>query len=323
MFQKIINLIPDGYSSISSQFAYLVKKELIAVNTVNVRQQPGTTTKTLYQVSKGELVGATTGRIYKAKGGSTVWIEINDANNTTGWVSGMLVEVKDEDAQAVLETIINYDRATYNNLVIAAGLLAKAEKQGIKVDSQKAKVQAIFTGLQKRQDELASQSWAKITYSAISSSLISFVERIAEKTGLGLVITLSALAITAIKVIVVASISVAITVAVIRYLQTNRDESVQQFDESKKAVSEILNKLSPEDKETLVTEINEQLEDAYKQGKYTQFWKSYGSFFKAGAFVLLGGLLVIKGIPYIQKQMQNNQNSQNNNQPQYNPNGRF
>lgn len=313
MFQKIINQIPEGLTTIPPQFSHLVKKEIEAVSDVNVRVEPGISTKVLYQVKKGLDVGTTTGRIFKAKGGTTVWIEISDASNNKGWVSAMLVQVKNNDAQGILDTIVNYDRATINNLVVAIGLLVKAEKAGINVTKEKQQIAQLLTSVKKRQNDLSSQSWIKITWGAVSDSLKKFVNKLAGYVGIGEPVTLSVATVVAIKFIIAATIGAAITVTVIKYLQTSNVQAKLEFDTSKKAIKEILDKLSPEEKQVLTDEVNKQLEDAYNAGKHNQFWNTYGGLLKSGLWLIAGGFLVLKGVPFMVKQFQKVNQPQNQN----------
>lgn len=307
MFDQLINQVPAGLHSIPSNFAHLVAKVLIAISEANVRNAPGTSSTVLLTAKKGDIVGTTTGRVYKFDNGTTVWIEVKTPLNKLAWVSAKVVSVQQTDdlkdqAKKLIDTIIETDRATYNNIVVANALLVRAEKSGKNITAEKSSLYALTGSWQKRQKEIAEASWLKVTYNSITSGLKSFAQKIAGMVGLGEPVTVTILGVTiAIKYIVAASIvmGAAITLAVIRYLQTNNNQAAKEFDASKKIIADILNKLSESDKNALTDEINKQLNEAYKDGRKSQFWDLTGSAVKNMALIGLGIILVTNVLPKV------------------------
>jgi len=93
----------------------------------------------------------------------------------------------------------------------------------------------------------------------------------------------------------------AITTGVIMKLQTARDKSKIEFNESKAIIRQILNKLNPEERQVLTEEINNQLQAAYQSGSNAQWWKSYSGIVKGALLIGVGVLLAVKGVPWLVK----------------------
>lgn len=311
MFDQLINLVPTGLHTIPSNFAYLAKKVLLAISDVNVRNAPGTNSTVLFSAKKTEKVGITTGRVYKFENGTTVWIEVTTPSNKLGWVSAMLVTLPESElskqAESLLNSIISIDVATYNNIVVANALLVKAEKSGKNISSEKSRIYKVTGSWQKRQNEIADASFLKVTYNAITDQLKKYINKLIGG-GLGEPVTITILGIAvAVKYIIAAAIIVgsAITYAVIKYLQTSKDEATIEFNESKKVISDILNKLDEKERATLTDEINQQLSDAYTDGRKAQWWDSTGSLVKNILLISVGVLLVTNVLPSAFSRTQN------------------
>jgi len=202
--------------------------------------------------------------------------------------------------------IVDFDMRTYNYLAVIAGLLQRAKNKGVNIDIELSKAQNIFNKVSQRQKELAQTNMFKISYSEHDNQLKSFANNVSNQNYLGAVVTIFGVAI-AVKYIIAAVIvaTAVITTATIYYLQNRTTDAQNEFNQSKKVIRDILDKLDEKDRETLVAEINSQLNAAYRRGKIRQWWAIYGSLLRTGAYIVGGFLLAVYVLPKAIKAVKN------------------
>ncbi len=208
-------------------------------------------------------------------------------------------------AAAYLHKIIDFDMQSINNLTVAAGLLVRADMKGIDVANEAGNVQSLLNKNTERQTYVEQQNIFDIKVAEHDTEFQRFVEDIAEgRSNFGAaVITMLGITI-GIKYLIGASIitGAVVTYTIIRRLQTHRNESEIEFDQSRRVIQDILNKLDDKDKNILVHEIDSQLKSAYRSGKRKQFWSTWGGIIRASGYIVVGAIAVVKGVPYVARQ---------------------
>lgn len=210
-------------------------------------------------------------------------------------------------AEAAVNVIIDNDMKTLNNLTVCAALLLRANNKGVNVDNEAIKVHHLMQSVIARQNEIRQLSVFRFNDRQHDDEFQQYVHQLSGQ-GIGAApVVIWGIAI-GVKYIIAASViaGAIVTYNTIKYLQTRGNSAVMEFDESSKAIRDILDKLDAADRAALTAEIDKQLQNAYKRGRIAQWWHSWGSVVKTTAFIGLGAVAVLKGLPYLKKQLHNN-----------------
>ena len=209
-----------------------------------------------------------------------------------------------------LQRTLYFHMLTYNNVLTAASLAVAAERNSINVNSEVSRAEAILNKINNEQAEIRNDRNIRITSEAgHSASIISFAQEMANQRQLGAVgITIFGVAI-GIKYIVMAAIvaTAAITLAIVRAMQTRAWQSQVEFNESKQVIRDILSQLDESDRAILTREINRQLQAAERRGRMRQWWATWGKITRNSLFIAAGAAGVIYGLPYL-KALNNKKN---------------
>lgn len=246
---------------------------------VNIRAEATTKSKVLFNrknnASEGKVAsaGRTTGDY--VKDGDYIWYKITlykqYAGQTWGWVRNDVIRlfkpkadtVSKEQAQRLVDKLVQSDQEVYKKSLLLAPLLEQAEKQGKNVTSLKEQFKGIIQRLETRQNKIKTSKLLKWK-AGLQKGLTWFKN--AFKTYLLTQYGIAGDSIGALGAIVVgAVIGGGLAVAAYFAFRADYDESTIDLKTSKE-LEKALSLLTPEEAKTLQQNLEKQIDEAAKTG---------------------------------------------------------
>ena len=253
-----------------------------------------------YNVSKNELVGSATGRGVIDESNTIFSIEfVSIANSKFYYVPIAMVYGKTiagstgatlEDSQSMLNCLLANEFKLYNYGVVIFGKIVAAKQKGKNVDAIHARFMSVVYQYAERKKYLENSSQVSIQkYMGTPTEQAQYYFSIATKTpfvGFQGIRGLNAPWLV---------IGLIIGAAVLGYglyswLTPAYDASKKNYKEIKE-LEVLLDKIDPETAALIKGNIEKQIDDAYNDGKSSQFWSTFGSTFKYIA--IIGGALYL------------------------------
>lgn len=262
----------------------------------NVRQYPNLEAPIIATVT-GFIGVATTQYQVKPDG---VWYEfnLNLPGYVTGWVRSdvfvwnKLPFMTKEAAQTDLDKLLSNNKKILANLLIASNAVAKLKAAGINATDSEKKIFNLGTRLAARNKKIVEQPGIVGQQEGTNKELSAFsgdLEKIMNENRVGI----APLIIWA-AIVIIAAVSSYITYY---YMHNAMLESEIDYKESEE-ITNIINKLSPQDQETLRKYNSKQVKEAYTKGYNSSTFGTLITTVKYAAF-FVGGIYLYK--TYVQK----------------------
>ncbi len=279
--------------------------------------------------STDELIGTSTGKAYKNDAG-TSFVEIRLSNNKLGWALYNNLKVKTvptvlndkQKAQKELAEWIGNDIVIYKRLLFLSDVYQKAvKKYGFTSEIKKYGTMLMYfiNRYKNRQSELKRYAYSqeieakKKGMNYVMKTLYPGMEYMSDayydlyyKFTKNNINGLGAVQIGIGGALVIIALIVG-TIATGTYLLITRNAGDSRYDYNVTGEMEKwLSMLPPEGRDSIIQGYDKIIQDAYKSGKNTQWWKDIMSFAKPVLWIGLGAFIILKGIPWLMSQNQKN-----------------
>lgn len=263
---------------------------------VNVRRDSSTTAPVLNQYPREIKIGTYTGTSEKKVDGT--WLKLSILGGY-GWVRSDVVIVVNPTAKTptkqeidgVVQQLQKSDEEIFHTLLRALPLMQAAKAKGVNVAAHETKYKDLYNRFSVRQTAmkestaLKCQTGVRKTYEAMRDKMASWLGI----HGIGEPFTLA-------TCVILVAVGVGASVAVYYVFKPKYDESSKDLVISSD-LEKALSTLSPEVRETVVKDLEKQVDDAYNQGKTDGTFGGLGKVFMYGGF----GLLAVYGINQLTK----------------------
>lgn len=259
-------------------------------STVSVWSSASGSASILYTAD--DFAGILTGNYSTSLGAKWYQLLSLDGANIYGYVREDTVIIKTVNpittstAQGTINQMIDNDKQTLTNLLIAAEYCKRLQAKGYNVSSQKAQIKKTYLSLYNRNKKLADAPGFSDKQKG-KSNLTGFapaLQNIVNDSNIGIVISTAVL----ITIIVVALVAGATAVYYAFYIDAkNASKDLQVSENLKKALENV----DASTRETIIKELQEQINDAYNSGKFSGL--NWFDILKYGA-VAVGTFFVIK-----------------------------
>lgn len=260
-------------------------------STLNVRKLPDTAQAILKTVKSGESAGRTTGSLIKFSPENTWYQIIFPDKKTLGYVRQDVIkleaaqkDITDKEATDLINNLVKIDANIYETLMRASVIIQNLKNKGIDTSKYDATFKTIIDNIHNRQAKIKGskllkfQTGLKKTYQSIANTFKNYIQKTfgIAINGIG--------AVPIIGYVIAVGVGAGLAALVYYAFKPDYDQSTKDLKMTAE-LEKALKAVDPATAEKIKSQLEQQVDTAYNQGKTTG---TFSGLFSFGKYIIIG-----------------------------------